>query len=89
MLKYSNFVAFALICARAPRERASLRECARVEGAGPRGARDEKLVPDIYLTLPGSTDAPRPGVSAVRSGTTEVDVYFFFLSLSYSFSPTP
>lgn len=38
------------------------------EGAGPPGvsaARDEKLVPDIYLTIPGSTDAPRPEVSAV------------------------
>lgn len=38
------------------------------KGAGPRGvsaARDEKLVPDIYLTIPGSTDAPRPEVSAV------------------------
>lgn len=33
------------------------------EGAGPRGvsaARDVKLVPDIYLTLPGSSEAPRP-----------------------------
>ncbi|MEQ2290214.1 hypothetical protein AMECASPLE_001172 [Ameca splendens] len=32
-------------------------------GAGPRGvtaARDVKLVPDIYLTLPGLSDAPRP-----------------------------
>lgn len=54
--------------ARPRRERAAIRERARVEGAGPRGvsaARDEKLVPDIYLTIPGSTDAPRSEVSAV------------------------
>lgn len=53
-------------------ERASHRECARArgEGAGPRGvsaARDEKLVPDIYLTIPGSSDAPRPEVSTADS----------------------
>lgn len=43
---------------------------ARGEGAGPRGvsaARDEKLVPDIYLTIPGSSDAPRPDVSTADS----------------------
>ncbi|XP_016528914.1 tyrosine-protein phosphatase non-receptor type 3 isoform X2 [Poecilia formosa] len=36
-------------------------------GAGPRGvtaARDVKLVPDIYLTLPGLSDAPRPELLA-------------------------
>ncbi|XP_054903710.1 tyrosine-protein phosphatase non-receptor type 3 isoform X2 [Poeciliopsis prolifica] len=36
-------------------------------GAGPRGvtaARDVKLVPDIYLTLPGLPDAPRPELLA-------------------------
>lgn len=36
-------------------------------GAGPRGvtaARDVKLVPDIYLTLPGFSDAPRPELLA-------------------------
>lgn len=55
-------------------------------GAGPRGvsaARDEKLVPDIYLTIPGSSDAPRPGFSAAykrmnmndpQSDATEVSV---------------
>lgn len=36
---------------------------ALAEGAGPRGvcgaARDEKLVPDIYLTIPGSSDWTR------------------------------
>lgn len=49
---------------RAPRGRAPPRERARAEGAGPRGvsaARDEKLVPDIYLTLPGSTDEDAQG----------------------------
>lgn len=45
-----------------PRARMS-RGRARSEGAGPRGVsagRDEKLVPDIYLTIPGSSDAHRP-----------------------------
>ncbi|XP_017165256.1 tyrosine-protein phosphatase non-receptor type 3 isoform X2 [Poecilia reticulata] len=39
-------------------------------GAGPRGvtaARDVKLVPDIYLTLPGLSDAPRPELLAADS----------------------
>lgn len=42
---------------------------ARGEGAGPRGVsagRDEKLVPDIYLTIPGCCDAPRPEVSTAN-----------------------
>lgn len=52
---------------RAPIRRVSACERARTrgEGAGPRGvgaARDGKLVPDIYLTLPGSPDAPRPEI---------------------------
>ncbi|KAG7242024.1 hypothetical protein INR49_024069 [Caranx melampygus] len=51
---------------RGPSEKSPLgaRAAAAAKGAGPRGAsnaaRDEKLVPDIYLTLPGSSDAPRP-----------------------------
>lgn len=65
---------------------------ARGGGAGPRGvsraARDEKLVPDIYLTIPGSADAPLPEVftadslrnmNRVWSGTNEVDTSFFSL----------
>jgi len=49
---------FPLLCARAP-----YIGSAHGEGAGPRevsAARDEKLVPDIYRTIPGSSDAPRP-----------------------------
>lgn len=59
------------------------------KGAGPRwdgAARDEKLVPDIYLTIPGSPDAPRPEIytadglrimGRIWSGRTEVDFSLF------------
>lgn len=57
--------------ARPSLERASpYRERARRRGGAARSqsaGRDEKLVPDIYLTLPGSSDAPRPEVSTADS----------------------
>lgn len=63
--------------ARPPLERASpYRERARRRGGAARSqsaGRDEKLVPDIYLTIPGCSDAPRPEVSTADS--EEYDPY--------------
>lgn len=69
------------------------------EGAGPRGvssaAKDEKLVPDIYLTLPGSSDAPRSEVFTADSLMSRLwsgkdrGRHFFSLSLTFSSRKKP